>query len=307
MEYKVYKLTFPNGIHTGTGGLSTSDMVVHSDTIFSALCIEAFASGGQEKIDKLVDYTRSDQLLISDAMPYIGNTMYIPKPMCHISVTDTDQSLKKVFKKLSYIPWKMLDVYLKGEMDPEMIGCELKKLGKHMQFKKVYVKEGEDNEPYNVGVFRFGENNGLYLIAGYETEEAEMFMAELMKSLQYSGLGGKRSAGYGRFTFVSSDLKRRRNLGCEGKRYISISGCMAKRDELDKALEGASYKLLKRSGFVQSMSYSEKQLKKHDFYVFAPGAVFEHRFEGDVFDVSIHGAHPVYRYAKPMFIGTDIL
>ena len=54
-------------------------------------------------------------------------------------------------------------------------------------------------------------------------------------------------------------------------------------------------------------SYSEMHLKKHDFYVFAPGAVFENRFEGDVFDVSIHGAHPVYRYAKPMFIGTDIL
>ena len=307
MEYKVYKLTFPNGLHVGRGGLSTSDMIVHSDTLFSALCIEALAIGGREKLDKLVGYARSGQLIISDAMPYVGNTMYIPKPMCRIVRTDTDQALKKAFKKLSYIPWKMLDEYLSGKTDPETINDGFKRLGKHMQFKKVYVKEGEDNEPYNVGVFRFGENNGLYLIAGYETEESDMFMAELRESLQYSGLGGKRSAGYGRFTFARSDLKRRRNLGCEGKRYISISGCMAKQDELDKALEGASYKLLKRSGFVQSASYAEKQLKKHDFYVFAPGAVFENRFEGDVFDVSIHGAHPVYRYAKPMFIGTDIL
>ena len=306
MEYKVYRLTFPNGIHAGTGGLSTTDVTVRSDTLFSALCIEALAVGGQETLDRLVGYVRSGQLLISDLMPYIKKTMYIPKPMCRISNSETDQAKKKAFKKLSYIPWRLLDEFLRGEADPEKLNVEFGKLGERVLFKKVYIKSDDDNEPYDVGVFRFRNGNGLYMILGCKTEEAEHFFTDIMESLRYSGLGGKRNSGYGRFTYEKSDLKNRRNLGEDSKRYISLSGCMAKKDELKNALEGASYTLLKRSGFVQSSTYSEKQLKKHDFYIFAPGAMFAHKFEGDIFDVSINGTHPIYRYAKPMFIGTDI-
>lgn len=303
MDYKVYKLTFPNGIHVGTGELSSSDITVHSDTLFSAMCIEALAIGGQEKLNRLVEHAGSGQLLFSDAMPYIGNYMYIPKPMCRIEGKEQDAAVRKAFKKLTYIPWRLLDVYLDGGINPEELNTDFRKLGEKAQYQKVYIKQDEDNELYTVGVFRFNENNGLYIIAGFESSDVGHLFDELMDSLQYSGLGGKRSAGYGRFEFKRSDLKSRRGLGCKGDRYISISTCMAKDSELEAVLQGASYKLIKRSGYVQSAEYSEKQLKKRDFYMFAPGAVFTSEFEGDIFDVSINGSHPVYRYAKPMLIG----
>jgi CRISPR-associated protein Csm4 len=143
----------------------------------------------------------------------------------------------------------------------------------------------------------------MYIIAGFDDKGAEELFNEIMQSLRYSGIGGRRSSGCGRFSFVKSNLEEKRGLGEKGKYYISISTSMAKDSELKDVLDGASYKLIKRSGYVLSSTYSEKQLKKRDFYMFAPGSVFNKQFCGDIFDVSSNGTHPVYRYAKPMLIG----
>ena len=83
---------------------------------------------------------------------------------------------------------------------------------------------------------------------------------------------------------------------------MTLSSCMANDNEIESILDSASYKLIKRSGFVQSNTYSEINVKKHDFYLFDAGSVFKEKFDGDVFDVSIEGSHPVYKYAKPLFV-----
>lgn len=55
--------------------------------------------------------------------------------------------------------------------------------------KQDYVtRKGED--PYEVGVTYFNES--LYVVAA----QSDLF-DQLMYSLQYSGLGGKRTSGYG--------------------------------------------------------------------------------------------------------------
>ena len=74
-------------------------------------------------------------------------------------------------------------------------------------------------------------------------------------------------------------------------------------DELEQALEDASYLMQKRSGFVASAIYADEWRKKRDLYVFSAGSCFKNCFQGDIFDVSDGGRHPVYRYAKPLFMG----
>ena len=79
-----------------------------------------------------------------------------------------------------------------------------------------------------------------------------------------------------------------------------------KEDELEEALNGAEYLLCKRSGFVDSAGYAKEQQRKRDLYVLKAGACVGMKFQGDVYDVSgKNGAHPVYRYAKPMFLEVD--
>ena len=70
----------------------------------------------------------------------------------------------------------------------------------------------------------------------------------------------------------------------------------------EAALEQAHYLLVKRSGFVASETYAKEQLRKRDLYVMQAGSCFRTRFEGDVYDVSDGGSHPVYRYAKPLLM-----
>jgi CRISPR-associated protein Csm4 len=78
MKKSIIKLKFLTPLHVGNRNLSDSRYEIKSDTIFSALCLE---SGN---IPKLVEQVREGRLKISDALPYIQDYYYIPKPMIHI-------------------------------------------------------------------------------------------------------------------------------------------------------------------------------------------------------------------------------
>ena len=119
------------------------------------------------------------------------------------------------------------------------------------------------------------------------------------------GRGGKKSTGLGKYILRPVKLLEalERHLKKDADRNILLSVGLPQDKELENALEGASYQLIKRSGFVSSDTYAEELRKKKDLYVFAAGSCFEHRFEGDIYDVSDNGSHPVYRYAKPLFMG----
>ena len=84
---------------------------------------------------------------------------------------------------------------------------------------------------------------------------------------------------------------------------MTLSVALPREEELTSALEDAEYLLCKRSGFVSSDQYAPEQMRKKDLYVFKAGSCFAYRFHGDVYDVSGKGGrHPVYKYAKPMFM-----
>ena len=86
-------------------------------------------------------------------------------------------------------------------------------------------------------------------------------------------------------------------------RTMLLSGALPQDQELDAVLEKASYGLEKRSGFVSSENYADEQQKKNDLYLLKAGSCFETQFEGDIYDVGCGGSHPVYRYAKALFVG----
>ena len=82
-----------------------------------------------------------------------------------------------------------------------------------------------------------------------------------------------------------------------------LSTALPREEELDAALEDSSYLLQKRAGFVFSETYAPELRKKKDLYTMQAGSCFKSRFQGDIYDVGMGGAHPVYRYAKAMFAG----
>ena len=304
MKYKAYKLAFTSGIHIGKTMLVDSNPGIHADTLFSALCQEALKIGG-DTLAELYGYACDGKLQISDAFPYIGDICYLPNPMKRI-VTESqgDSTLKKLYKKLTYIPADKLDVYLRGELDARQETNKIRDLGHSTTRTSAAVRGKVDTEPYHVGVYQFNDGNGLYIILGYEDEKVLDLTEMLLECLSYSGIGGRRSSGLGRFELYNMKVDRslEDRLTRTGKEYMTLSVSLPQDDELEMALDGANYKLIKRSGFVSSYTYSEEYLRKKDLYVLDSGACVINKYMGSVYDVSAGGRHPVYRYAKPMFL-----
>ena len=305
MATQMVKLTFQAPVHFGDGRLSDGEYTCDAATLFSALFIEALKEGCA---DELLAAAKSGDLSISDVFPYIGERLYVPKPMACVSeraansAESGDSRARKANKALKYIPADKLGDFLGGSFD--FVG-ELEQFNNGASFLRMKVNltrsTSDDAEPYHVGGYRFAPECGLFFLVNGTYD-----VRPLMEQLSYSGIGGKRSSGYGRFTFeICDEVPLRLADGSSfGKRAMLLSSALPRENELtDSLLEGAKYHLVRKGGFVQSTNHAPTPRKKRSLCLFASGSVFERCFEGDVFDVNATpGAHPVYRYARAMWM-----
>lgn len=301
MEYSIYKLEFHTGVHFGTGMLNESTYAFQADQLFSSLYIEALKLECATEFYEAVDTGR---LLFSDAFPYLQQEYLIPKPMIYVKPLEQGISeQKKLFKKVKYIPIEMLDDFLNGTV--QLHEDPMKGYGAFVQQTMANVRSEDETLPFRVGSFFYQDGCGLYLVVAYEGMDEKVLLENLLESLSYTGIGGKKSAGMGRFTLKVAKMPEifEAHLKNKTSRQILLSVALPKENELESALDKASYQLLKRSGYVASVNYADEWKKKKDLYVFSAGSCFEQRFEGDIYDVSDSGKHPVYRYAKALFLG----
>lgn len=309
MKYKICKLTFSGGVHFGDNSLERSEITFHADTLFSALCLEAVKES-DEAVQKLYDFAACGRLLFSDAFPFIEKELYLPKPYIriHSAGSQGDSVEKKKYKKLQYIPAELYDSFLKGDFPIDEHGADMGGLGVHFVKTSVSVREEEEPKPYRVGSYRFNTGCGLYFLVGAADAEAEFLFTDLIAALSLAGIGGRRSTGYGRFECKLVPVPSYLEGALTGNhdRYVTLSVSLPDRQELEEVTSTASYQLIKRSGFVQSGHYSNTPMRKRDLYVFDCGSVFTQKFSGGIYDVSSGGRHPVYRYAKPIFLGVDV-
>ena len=316
MNYKILKMRFPHGIHLGQGMLTDGEKTFYADTLFSALCHEAlYMPGG---IDRLYQAFHSGELRISDGLPWIGDTYYLPKPYfsVHRDEEEGDSRKKKAFKKLEYIPAELMDRYLEGQLDVYAINERFKQFGSYEMRTSASIERDDDARPYQYGVYHYGPDSGLYLLIAYANDSAYDYLLELMTALSYSGIGGRRSSGLGTFTYETMhcpkelsnriiDTSSQEIHSLSGKKYhdlTSLSISLPQEEEMG-VIESAAYAIIKRSGFVSSSTYAREYMKKRDFYAIASGSCVKKLYQGDIYDVSEGGSHPVYRYALPIFIG----
>ena len=169
MNYAIYKLDFKTGVHIGVDSLTDNEYVINSDTIFSALCHEALKAGGTELLDKLVTLVKDNLIFISDAMPFIKDELYVPKPLKPVDIVEDEGNSvqKKAFKKLKYIPVSKLGIYMEGNLDPNYESDIFTDLGKHSIETQARIRGTEETMPYSVGVYRFSSGNGIYICIAY--------------------------------------------------------------------------------------------------------------------------------------------
>lgn len=326
MDYYLYKLHFDGAVHFGMSdsALSLQSSADHfcADTLFSALCHTAGTLLGKAGIEALCEQAEESRLLLSDSMPWRSiedeDVYYLPKP-CAVSAAkqEVPADMRKAMKRLAWIPVKDMDAF-QASLEGKKLYCPHREeaFGVHEARTMAAVCDGQDTRPYQVGVYRFMPTCGLYFLMGCAEERQAQQMEKLLHALGMSGIGGKVSAGYGAFSvedvillnepfdmqtkWLYDALTRERP-----KHHLLLTTSLPTEDELEIALDGASYQLTRRGGYVQSEAFSHTPQRKRTQYFLAAGAMLKRPFAGALYSVADGGTHPVYRYARPMMLGVE--
>lgn len=332
MAYLLYKLRFPNGIHIGTAFGNTLEETMigtYSDTFFSAIYNEYMKIYDDNELYKI---SETGDFLVSDLLPFKEKEdrttdFYLPKPFINIErkviKTETTVDRKKV-KAINFIPADKLNEYFsfleKGTKFPEIDD----NFGKRQLYTKNKVSlNGEDIKLYNIEVFKFNKNSGLYFIVKLpEDDKWQEIFENILESLSLTGIGGKKNSGFGQFISEDpmffdgtdfdaieseSDAFINRALFSNEKKFLILSSYSPKIEEIKKIKESDNcYQLIKRSGFVNSSSYSEQAEKRKQVYMLSSGSVLNFKPEGKILDLSLHGNHSIYRMGKPIVLGVKI-
>lgn len=324
MSYLLYKLKFPKGLHIGTDNakLEETMMTVPSDTFFSALFSEYMKLYGD---DELLNLVKDNIFKLSDLLPFkqskVDTVFYLPKPYINnvereenIDIKEEDATDRKKVKKLSYIPTTELSKYIQflktGKNFPEIDGD----FGvKELNTKNKITRDSDgDTEIYNVEIFRFNELSGLYFIVELPEEYIKKF-ENVLDSLSISGIGGKKTSGYGCFEYekvkskiIKENFEYLFKENKESQNYILLSTYLPEKEEISKLKnEKNGYQIIKRSGFVNTSSYSSNPQKRKQVYMVSSGAVLNFKPKGKLVNLKLNGNHSIWRNGKPIVIGVD--
>lgn len=322
MNYFLLKLAFDTAVHFGGSdsavGSQSSALTLRADTIFSALCHTALEVYGEPALEELLVSADADALRISDAMPWRGNSFYLPKPIAaSTSPAELSTVERKAVKKLAWIPASKFDRYTASLHSGTYPLDELdQSFGQAYEQTKASVTDGADAKPYFVGLYRLHAGCGLYVLCACEGTDQIKLLKDLFTLLGLSGIGGRTSAGYGRF-HLDGDPSWLNTAEEESTRwmlqalerstspYLLLTSSLPAEEEMDAALEGASFQLVRRSGFAAT-KWVETPMKKQTQYFLAAGSVLQHPYQGKLYDVGTALPHPVYRYSKPLFMGVTL-
>ncbi len=324
MDYFLYKLKFDGAVHFGQSesalSLYTAADHFRADTLFSALCHTALSLWGEEGVQQLIDQADAGTLVLSDSMPWRTtdgkDTFYLPKP-CVVAEQKRDMppEVRKQIKKLMWIPVSGMNEFEASLKGQTLYHPSNEPFGVTSERTSAAVTDNAEARPYQVGAYHFYPDCGLYIIVGMKDSKQASQMEKLLTVLGLGGIGGKTSAGYGSFTLEQVlDLKKgttsqvrwlyRALTGKAAKHWLLLTTSLPADDELDQALDGAAYQLVRRGGFVQSSTFAASPVKKETQFFLGAGAMLEKPFSGALYRVS-SGAHAVVRYAKPMMLGVS--
>lgn len=336
MSYYIYQLKFLSPVHFGDahngGSLEKTSIEFFADSMFSAICNEMVSAQSYDILENFINLAKNGNLKLSDLFPYQlsdkGNTtFYLPRPKIDFNTSIEAEDLKKTRNRLINEKFLSKEKYFKiTELKKifEMLATGKNRIkGESVEFAessvttKVNCRNGVST-PYFISSQTFKEGNGLYGIIELDisdTAEKERILNQLqtfIEMLGYSGIGGKRTSGYGKFELLDDildvaegdfyeDIAELNNMLTAEKAYtyMSVSVLHPLESELSDVKKGW-YSIKKRSGFADN-------IKRNDIYMIEAGSCFEKKITGNIIDISDKRiSHPVYKYGAGMYVGLGI-
>lgn len=299
----IIELEFENLVHFGTHSvgisLEKSSFTAGSNTIYSALVIEFIRLFGEGKLEDFIKNFKQN-IRISNLLPYNKedetSTYYIPKPKKILTKKNIDRDKEKEIKKIKYIPINEIENYLDCEYNENTIFAKEVLIDKN---KTRRSNTNEENELYTVSGYKFYGGKGLYFILEYKEDKDIEVIKTLINSLQYTGIGGKKSTGYGRFTYsIIEKVPEEFEKPKENNGVILLSNLLLTKKNANEISNGY-YSIIKYNGY--SNFRNNTNFRKKDTYLIEEGSCFEKEIEGEIIDVGYESA-PSYLYGLGIYI-----
>ena len=330
MNYYLYPLRFLTPVHFGDtsegGSLETISLTLGSDALFGACCHEI--SHDADLLQSFIDFVKEQHIVLSSLFPYcIDNDeyqLYVPSPIMQIDskdmpITSFEETKRvateqKKIKKIEYIRALQLQNFSRY-IESDTSQKHMPTFGAKQTSAQVNMR-GEMSRPYYVGNYQFMSHTGLYFIAGFNDDASRELFEGIFEVLGLSGIGGKRSGGYGKFELADNPIKLETQgiyedisalymlIHNKQGNMMCISACVPTSDEVATLKQG-SYKLQKRGGFVGSAG-SMTQVKRNSYYVVKEGSVCPKALAGQMLTITGDSLpYPVYRNGMGLWIGVD--
>ena len=330
MRYFIFPFTFTSSVHFGNtnegGSLDKVRLTISSDTFVSA-CVNEIGYN-QTEVDWLIESLRLGHIKISSLFPFTNLRkeleLFLPRPIyvgkqkfASLSDSSTLQASVKEQKKLKKIAY-VRSSHLYNRNGVYSIGSikEVPFFGQFLTAQRVSLRT-EKSRPYVVGSFKFAPEAGLYCIVGVDNEDDIDRIKSIFESLGYTGIGGKRSSGYGQFMVEDEfeldkfplcgddDAALYQLLHQNGPIFMSISAVTPVADEIGE-IGNCTYKLMKRSGFVYSESIVEPY-KRNSFYALQEGSCMLKALQGQIIELNHKKSpHPIYKNMTGFWLGVNI-
>ena len=319
-EYTIFKLKNLTPLHIGTGkeNYDFSSDELSSDTISSAL---AAIRAQQGKTNDIEGFLRS--FTVSSAFPFIGDMIFLPRPLGRLDVSVNGQEehqYRKELKKIKYIELSLWQSLITGQhISIEQSQIEKSFLlpltdalidtpsSKQVMQRMSINRDNQKSDPFFFEWQYFAPSAGLYFIVD-APKTVTLELQQLAVELGEIGLGTDKSVGGGKFEVDTETIHI--NDADNPTASMLLSTYIPSQDELDLLqLNTATYSLLHRDGYIAGSNQDQFQhLRKKSIYMFSPGSFFhtlEH-LDGKIVDLrpdwNDNNLHPVFRSGKPFVI-----
>jgi CRISPR-associated protein Csm4 len=229
MTWYVVKLRFTTAVHLGSDeagiGVENTQVILHSDTIFSALC-NAWAKFRILSTKELGELKRlfddSPPFKLSSGFPYLpkayGTQFFLPRPLLNtrqFEIFDKDMrpeqktEWKKQLNQSQFIPSEFFEKWLKSQRFAQEGWLDELRAWDNVVVEDIRPQHAQDRLTMASQLYHLGEmffepdpyfDCGLYFIVQFPGDESwKDKLNKGLKSLSDIGLGGERDFGMGRF------------------------------------------------------------------------------------------------------------
>lgn len=300
MKLKICKLKPKSSLHIGEREdfLESTEIYIHSDTIFSGICHCYSLLYGQDDLKELLQkfIDSNPPFLISSAFPYSDEKFYFPVPENQIPK-------EKTFKKKIFVEKSGFEKLISGsrveEVDESLfipnnlsVAPYVVTYTPRVSLSRLTAHPGENFFYFGEVVYR--ENAGLFFIYDVKDHNLQNRFLATIRLLADEGLGGDRTSGKGLF-YQPEFTELEMNIPDTEEAFVILSLFSPKNDELAD-IDESFYQLIYRRGYIYSPFC--QSLRKKTVLMFKEGSVFLLRKTGKIVDVTpeIFKHHRVYRY-----------